>query len=285
VTVKLSDLQNAKSLKVIITRLADAGLQTKLFYSVQRDEVYCKIRCPLKRLEREADRVNFKLLLEPTSLANKLQSGNMKGPKEKQWQPIQIASKNDMTTYDPYDCIYSDFRASEDQILYKRWPNNTIFRGVDRLKLIATIIAARLDDGGGFLDVYRLMKDNCMLGFIPLHDAVELRELESKWLRFIQVPWKQAVDEVKNYFGEKTGLYYLFLGHYTIWLIYAGLMGFFAWCNVADSNNNPSAPIIPYFCAGIAVWSTLFLESWKRKEKTASMRWGTVGFEAEEQAR
>lgn len=25
-----------------------------MFYSVQRDEVYCKIRCPLERLEREA---------------------------------------------------------------------------------------------------------------------------------------------------------------------------------------------------------------------------------------
>ncbi len=25
-----------------------------MFYSVQRDEVYCKIRCPLERLQREA---------------------------------------------------------------------------------------------------------------------------------------------------------------------------------------------------------------------------------------
>lgn len=31
-----------------------AGIETRMFYSVQRDEVYCKIRCPLDRLEREA---------------------------------------------------------------------------------------------------------------------------------------------------------------------------------------------------------------------------------------
>lgn len=31
-----------------------AGIETRMFYSVQRDEVYCKIRCPLERLQREA---------------------------------------------------------------------------------------------------------------------------------------------------------------------------------------------------------------------------------------
>lgn len=39
---------------LLSTPLAPAGIETRMFYSVQRDEVYCKIRCPLERLQREA---------------------------------------------------------------------------------------------------------------------------------------------------------------------------------------------------------------------------------------
>lgn len=42
---------------------------------------------------------------------------------------------------------------------------------------------------------------------------------------------------------------------------------------------------MPYFATFIAIWSTFFLEYWKRKEKTTAMKWGMVGFEEEEQAR
>jgi hypothetical protein len=72
----------------------------------------------------------------------------------------------------------------EISFIYKRWHNNTIFRGVDRLKLIAGIMAARKGDGGCYLKIYDLIKDGCLLSFFPLHDIVELRELEAKWLRF-----------------------------------------------------------------------------------------------------
>ena len=43
------------------------------------------------------------------------------------------------------------------------------------------------------------------MGFFPLHDMVELMELENRWLRFVQFPWKQKVDDVKDYFGESAG--------------------------------------------------------------------------------
>lgn len=282
---KMTKEQEEKSLRFILTRLADAGLQTKLFYSVQHDELYVKIRASLKRLEREADRVNYRLQLEPTVLGGILREGNAKGPPEKHWKPVEVPANNLETTIEPYEYIYCDYQSDEKRDMYKKYANGTIFRGVDRLKLIAGIIAARLTDGGCHLDVYRLIKNKCMITFFPLHDAVELRELEEKWLRILQPPWKQHVDVVKDYFGEKIALYFLWLGHYTTWLISAAVIGFFAWINVAADNNDPSAPVIPYFAAFIAVWSTLFLEFWKRKEAYASMRWGTKGFEEEEQIR
>ena len=159
------------------------------------------------------------------------------------------------------------------------------FRGVDRLKLIFSILSARKCDGGCHLDIYRLIKDQCLLAFYPLHDNVELAKLQKNWLQLFQFPWNQPIDEVKDYYGEKIGLYFLWLGHYTTWLFVAAIVGFFCWINVATNHNNPNALIMPYFATFIAFWSTLFLEFWKRKESTYAMRWGMTGFEEEEQTR
>jgi hypothetical protein len=65
---KLSEKQIKYSLKHILSELASGGLETRLFYSVQVDEVYCKIRCPIDRLLKEADRINMKLPLNPDTL-------------------------------------------------------------------------------------------------------------------------------------------------------------------------------------------------------------------------
>ncbi len=290
---KLSTEQEKFSLRFIIDSLAEAGLQTKMFYSVQRDEVYVKIRASMTRLMREADRLNYKLQLEPTILASKLRMGHLRGPPERQWNPVEIPYNSTETTLDPYDYIYFDYRyetsGGEDADeklgdIYRKY-GTSIFRGVDRLKLIKSIISSRRSDGGADLDIYKLIKDSCMLTYFPLHDAVELREVEERWLRMCQLPWKQHVDDVRTYFGEKIGMFFLFLGHYTTWLLSAGIIGFLAWVWVAADDNNPNAAVIPYFAAFIGIWSTLLLEFWKRKEKTHAMKWGMVGAEEEEPTR
>lgn len=35
----------------------------------------------------------------------------------------------------------------------------------------------------------------------------------------------------------------------------------------------------------MGLWSAMYLENWKRTEKTTAMEWGTVGYEEEEQSR
>lgn len=50
---KLSPIQEEHNVKYILQHLADAGLQTKCFYSIQNDELYVKIRAPYGRLQRE----------------------------------------------------------------------------------------------------------------------------------------------------------------------------------------------------------------------------------------
>lgn len=279
---RLTAAQSKYSLKRLLRELADGGLQTRLFYSVQADEVYCKVRVPLHRLEKEADRVDMKLKLDPIKLKELCKEG-----RPGLWPPVTIPDECVETPYSPYDYIYAKYECDRPDVadLYQRYENGTVFRGVDRLKLIYGIIAAKKYEGGCNLDIYKLLQQKCMIGFFPLHDHVELRTLEEKWLQFFQFPWNQPVDDIKNYMGEKIGLYFLWLGHYTSWLIVAAVVGFFAWINVATEGNDPNAAVMPYFAAFMGFWSTLFLEFWKRKENLYAMKWGMEGFEEEEQPR
>jgi hypothetical protein len=244
--------------------------------------VFVKIRAPRDRLSTEADRMNLKLRLDPSALRALCQAGRTQG-KEVLWGPLNIPDNCEETPIDPYEYIYCEYRSSRTDLfnLYQKY-DKTFFRGVDRLKIIYSILTAKTQDGGCNLDIYKLMKDKCIAGFFPLHDHVELIPLESSWLQVFQLPWNQPVAMVKDYFGEKIGLYFVWLGHYTTWLFFAAIVGFFCWINVAADDNNPNAEIMPYFATFMAFWATFFLEFWKRKEITTSMEWGTVGFEQEE---
>jgi hypothetical protein len=204
------------------------------------------------------------------------------------WGPVHIPEESTETYMSPYDYIYAKYEYQREDVadLYRICESTrTVFRGIDRLKLIYSIISARKMDGGCNLDVYKMKAKAAVLSFFPLHDRMELLQLQEKWLQFCQFPWDQPIEEVKDYFGEKIGLYFLWLAHYTSWLLFAGVVGFFCWINVAVKGNDPNAVIMPYFATFMAFWATLFLEFWKRKESTHAMKWGMSGFESEEQDR
>lgn len=279
---QLSQKQRELSFKRVLSALADGGIETKVFYSSHADQVFVKLRAPRDRLIKEADRMNIRLKLDPGALRALCQAGRTVG-KDTMWGPLGIPDECEETTIDPYDFIYCEYRAKRTDLsgLYQTY-DKSLFRGVDRLKIIYSILTAKTYDNGCNLDIYRMMRDKCIIGFFPLHDHVELIPLESSWLEVFQFPWNQPVRMVKDYFGEKIGLYFVWLGHYTTWLFFAAIVGFFCWINVAADDNNPNAEIMPYFATFIALWATLFLEFWKRKEITTAMEWGTVGFEEEE---
>ena len=65
---KLTKKQQNRSLKYVLNHLAEGGLETKQLYSIQKDELYVKVRAPLRRLMKEADRVDYKLMFNDVQL-------------------------------------------------------------------------------------------------------------------------------------------------------------------------------------------------------------------------
>mmetsp|Transcript_16135 Transcript_16135/g.35740 ORF Transcript_16135/g.35740 Transcript_16135/m.35740 type:complete len:809 (-) Transcript_16135:1244-3670(-) len=343
----VSNAQAEFSMRHVLQRLSKGGMEVRLFYSLQRQHVFCKVRCSLARLQKHADLIDYTLQFDPAELKKTCRAGTVF------WEPLTMPDVSESTHLAPFDHIFGRYDFDEDTQrtkgslinLYKKWPRlrlapdelaelgdqglglnrsparnpmigrtdtmdessaielqdvgareegdattmskveeATIFRGVDRLKLMHMIINSR-GPGACGLDIRKLLDDKCLLAYMPLHDMVELRALESNWLTFFSFPWSQPCDQVKDYFGEKIGLYFKWLGLYCTWLFVAALLGFGFWFSVATNDNNPSTSSVPYFAGIMALWSVFFLEHWKRTENNTSMKWGMTGFEKQEQVR
>lgn len=96
------------------------------------------------------------------------------------------------------------------------------FKGIDRIKLMKSLFENSVNDqpAGAGLHLDKMVHQGCLAAAFALHDYNELVDLQEKWLVLWQWPSQQPFDDIKNYFGEKLGLYYVFLGHYTNYLGY-----------------------------------------------------------------
>ncbi|XP_016949287.1 anoctamin-10 [Drosophila biarmipes] len=96
----------------------------------------------------------------------------------------------------------------------------------------------------------------------PLHDILYLERFN--WnLKRTTLP----IEDIRNYFGSSIGLYFGFIEFYTKALIFPSVFGILQ-C-VFDLN-------ISLVCSFYVVWTTIFLELWKRKCAGYSYRWGTI---------
>jgi hypothetical protein len=72
-------------------------------------------------------------------------------------------------------------------------------------------------------DMPRLITKEIVSKFFPLHQETARKWLIDNWVKRFWRP--QPITAVKNYFGEKLALYFVWLGHYTLWLAFASLVG------------------------------------------------------------
>ena len=287
----LSEFQTTFSLKNILDRMINAQLECRCFYSCQRDEIYIKMRASVSLLKNKAAGVNYKLCLDPERVKLRLEAGN--GDK---WAPVKIMDQYKVSPFTPFEYIYGIYDLGEEyQALYKLyevavedddgkvWDFDTPFRSTDRIKLIISILESKITDSppGCGLSVNDLLHKEAVLAAFPLHDYTILKDIQKKWLKLHARPSSQPISEIKDYFGERVGLYFAYLQHYVTWLIWPALLGVGTYVYGAVYYKSLN-PLLPAYTTYMVFWSTFYIEAWKNKQATIAMTWGMTGFEDEQ---
>jgi len=283
----LTPYQQTNNIRGIVQRLNAGGLQTFLHFSSTKDEVYCNIRCPLDRLQAEAERTGHRLLLDAAELESAARAGVTDDEGRALVLPITVRHDPSFSHVPPFTHIYGRYRRQPRvQALFARHGGRHLpFRSVDRLKLTASVLDAKVHHGGCNIDTHMHLARKALLGFYPLHSHQEKRALQARWTVRWALPNAQPFDGIKDYFGEKVALYFAWLGHYTTWLISAAAAGFVASVNMWADGNSPDTVLMPAFGLFMCLWTTFFTEFWKRRNARLAMEWGMTGFEKQEQDR
>ncbi|KAK0399546.1 hypothetical protein QR680_003097 [Steinernema hermaphroditum] len=129
-----------------------------------------------------------------------------------------------------------------------------------------------------------LISEGIIENVLSLHEADDLKELHHSWV--LALFESQPLDSIMKYFGTEIGMYFGWLGHLTTALWCPALVGLLLFFyggfkfkgNSDDDDGNDSLIsdiCFVFFALFNCVWSTAFLETWKRKQAELAFRWGT----------
>eukprot|EP00929_Paragymnodinium_shiwhaense_P010239 TRINITY_DN1147_c0_g2_i1.p1 TRINITY_DN1147_c0_g2~~TRINITY_DN1147_c0_g2_i1.p1 ORF type:complete len:733 (-),score=206.42 TRINITY_DN1147_c0_g2_i1:354-2552(-) len=247
-----------------ITALSDAGLILMLFYSRDRDEIFVRVAADEQHLRQVAEMKRHKLELKPQYLSAFAEYKNdYAGRRESNYSDRSVVSHLFKAHVDATD---------EDQGL--RYPKpDAIFRVVDRIQLVDYIVRSSDHNCAG-VDVGQLMHDKDVTHYFPMHENAKLRDLDKDW--FSAFAWGTKIDKVRDYYGERIALYFLFISHLLKWLMLPAVAGFGLWfVDMIDGtpDNYTSLPL----CVGMGLWSVFFVHFWRRTAAKHALKWGTFG--------
>lgn len=85
-----------------------------------------------------------------------------------------------------------------------------------------------------------------------------------------------VAGEIKDYFGERIGLYFLFVQYFATALLIPAALGVVVFA-IQTYYNVTGYFLMPVFAAYMTVWGSYFVENWKQVQSTAAMEWGVTG--------
>ncbi len=115
----------------------------------------------------------------------------------------------------------------------------------------------------------RSVSEGVVAQIFPVHEPQAVERLRKSWVtQFFKT---QPIESIREYFGIKIAFYFAWLGHYTTALFIPAAFGLLVWLCGDDSNLG-----FVGFAFFNVIWSTLYLESWKRRSAELAYTWGTA---------
>ncbi|XP_032992527.1 anoctamin-8 [Lacerta agilis] len=112
----------------------------------------------------------------------------------------------------------------------------------------------------------------------PIHEQRILNRLMKSWVQAICEP--QPLDDICDYFGVKIAMYFAWLGFYTSAMVYPAVFGSLLYTFTENDQTSRDVCCVIFAIFNV-IWSTLFLEEWKRRGAEFAYKWGTLDTPAE----
>ncbi|KAK6640619.1 hypothetical protein RUM44_012315 [Polyplax serrata] len=219
---------------------------------------------------------------------------------------------------------------------------DTYFTTIQRIRIVNEVLSSAVfgTQRKGEVGINRLVHEGVFIAAYPLHDGpyvVEKKKgviknpeelnprqiLYEYWARWGRWYKYQPLDHIRNYFGEKVGFYFAWLGFYTSWLFPAAAVGILVFLyGLVTVFDNPYAndvcekpgkykmcpqhefgkfwdlydictyirisylfdhPGSVFYSIFISFWAVSFLEYWKRKCATIAYQWDCTDFQGVEE--
>ncbi|CAM9404304.1 unnamed protein product [Ectocarpus sp. 13 AM-2016] len=221
------------------------------------------------------------MLLDETKLKRAVEQGSKDPPIAGR----HITHDPTITMYRPHELIYGKYGTSQrlTPMFACKAGLEHPFSSMHRIKLLRRMVESTEADGCG-INVSVLMRNDALKAFFPFHQETVRDALFVKWVKRSLHPIDQPLDDIKEYVGEKIGMYFALLGHYTTWLGPLSVLGLVMSIDQICEWDLDAA-FAPYFATFVSFWAVLMLEFWKRKEAELAMRWGMSDFESIEHDR
>ncbi|XP_005096666.1 anoctamin-10 isoform X2 [Aplysia californica] len=141
-------------------------------------------------------------------------------------------------------------RASEEETFIPGYPKNSLYPGKSIIK--------------------KYLSRNIVSNLFPLHEEEKLKRLGDEWYTMKNYFKTQPIEKIQEYFGVKIALYFSFLGIYSISLVPPAVIGVIYFFSPSSMYREAT------FAVFNLIWSTVFLEGWKRYCNSLCFKWGTV---------
>ncbi|RHY71754.1 hypothetical protein DYB38_000937 [Aphanomyces astaci] len=288
-----NDTTETKFCELVVRSMAKrlqltCGLTVRMFKSKRGDEIIMTVKADEGDLKVEAERTEYRLQTSNKPFdaihTSKLEAvardvGDVVMAESKAHlnniqrhsTTSQIAPEPEM---DPLLISHGKVHHMKLHTALEIWGHNELADGrttppVDRIRLTNSIINRHLN-----LDA--LKATTSLQDAFALHDTAALDALKTSWA-LNKAMTSQPIGAIRDYFGEKIALYFVWLELYTKMLVMPAVFGIAIYVlDVFTTAHSRTLKIA--FAVAIVVWSTLFTELWKRKSAIYNVAWGTDEF-------
>eukprot|EP00055_Hartaetosiga_balthica_P010211 m.42879 g.42879 ORF g.42879 m.42879 type:complete len:915 (+) comp7082_c0_seq1:71-2815(+) len=321
--------------------LEEEGFEVEREVAPDNETVFFKVHCHFDRAMKQAELIKLKKTLKPNASSQLLEALDESSLSDKVlevfsvWHYFKFLNPN---VEEEPDSFSADFRVEMRNDFVGSDDESTFFTTSERSALVWDILQ-RVSYGPKVTQtgIKKLLANGTFSAAFPLHDGPyesvdsdsydigldrnDRKTLYDTWGQLKKSFYFQPYDLIKRYFGVKIGLYFAWLGYYTISLIIPGILGFIVFINgLVNYRNRPDTvdvcnstivmcPLCDsgcepwnlstvcdawgqsywfdneatiFFAIFMSLWGSVFIDFWKRRNAELIYEWDVMDFDDEE---